>query len=207
MSSPSVEALSAGLTVVRPRMDAVGLAIHARPELQAYSHRLREAAQGAVPQAVADLARPRGRDRLPGRKSHHPSVLRRRRAEAAGLLRRPSVDAAHDMGEPAPAHDGTVLEVSALSGRPGICVSGDISVVTRLSWEQALAELTRRHTDVSYVELSGVGFVDVAGVSALAVTAMNLPSGRVVVEHPPPQVPRVLELFWPTLRGIEVAPR
>jgi amidohydrolase len=34
MSSPSLEALSAELTVLRPRMDAVSLAIHARPELK-----------------------------------------------------------------------------------------------------------------------------------------------------------------------------
>ncbi|MFH8798698.1 STAS domain-containing protein [Streptomyces sp. NPDC017936] len=111
------------------------------------------------------------------------------------------------MGEPSLLHGGAVLEVSPLSGRPGIRVSGEIGVVTRLSWEAALAELARRHTDVSYVELSRVGFVDVAGVSALAVTAMNLPGGRVVVEHPPPQLPRVLDMFWPTLRAIEVAPR
>ncbi|MFJ9737720.1 STAS domain-containing protein [Streptomyces sp. NPDC101166] len=111
------------------------------------------------------------------------------------------------MGEPALVQGGTVLEVSRLSGRPGICVSGEISVATRPSWEGALAELARRHTDVSYVELSGVGFVDVAGVSALARTAMSLPVGRVVVESPPPQVPRVLNLFWPSLGGIEVTPR
>ncbi len=117
------------------------------------------------------------------------------------------MEATHDMGVSAQAPGEAALEVSPLAGRAGICVSGDISVVTRSSWEAALAELARRHTDVSYVELSGVGFVDVAGVSALAVTAMNLPGGRFVVEHPPPQVPRVLELFWPALRGIEVAPR
>ncbi len=48
-------------------------------------------------------------------------------------------------------------------------------------------------------------FVDVAGVSALAVTVMNLQGGRVVLEGPPPQVPRILELFWPGLDRIEVA--
>ena len=50
-----------------------------------------------------------------------------------------------------------------------------------------------------------MAFVDVAGVTALAVTAMNLPEGTVVVENPPPQLPRVLELFWPGLDRIEVA--
>ncbi|WP_307037478.1 STAS domain-containing protein [Streptomyces canus] len=90
-------------------------------------------------------------------------------------------------------------------GRSGIRARGEISALTRSSWEQALAELARRHAGVSYVELSDVAFVDVAGVTALAVTAMNLRDGRVVVEHPPPQVPRVLELFWPDLDRIEVA--
>ncbi|OWA23008.1 hypothetical protein B9W64_01215 [Streptomyces sp. CS159] len=94
-----------------------------------------------------------------------------------------------------------------LAGRPGIRARGEIGVSTRLSWENALTELSRRHSEVSYVELSGVRFVDVAGVTALAVTAMNLPEGRMVVERPPPQLPRLLDLFWPSLRRIEVTPR
>ncbi|MFI1506035.1 STAS domain-containing protein [Streptomyces sp. NPDC020597] len=105
-------------------------------------------------------------------------------------------------------HGGTaVLEVIPLPGRPGIRARGEISPVTRSPWEEALAGLARRHAGVSYVELSEVGFVDVAGVAALAVTVLGLPDGRVVVEHPPPQVPRVLSLFWPDLHRIEVSPR
>ncbi|MFD5237132.1 STAS domain-containing protein [Streptomyces tendae] len=110
-------------------------------------------------------------------------------------------------GGPPRIRSGALLDVGPLPGRPGIRASGEINVSTRLSWENALTELSRRHTDVSYVELSGVRFVDVAGVTALAVTAMNLPVGRVVVERPPPQLPRVLDLFWPPLHRIEVAPR
>ncbi|MGV9909581.1 STAS domain-containing protein [Streptomyces tendae] len=110
-------------------------------------------------------------------------------------------------GGPPRIRSGALLDVGPLPGRPGIRASGEINVSTRRSWENALTELSRRHTDVSYVELSGVRFVDVAGVTALAVTAMNLPVGRVVVERPPPQLPRVLDLFWPTLHRIEVAPR
>ncbi|MGQ4365619.1 STAS domain-containing protein [Streptomyces sp. SAS_272] len=105
-------------------------------------------------------------------------------------------------------HGGTaLLEVVSLPGRPGIRARGEISSVSRSPWEEALAGLARRHADVSYVELSEVAFVDVAGVAALAVTALGLPGGRVVVEYPPPQVPRVLSLFWPGLHRIEVAPR
>ncbi|MEV6881610.1 STAS domain-containing protein [Streptomyces sp. NPDC051135] len=110
-------------------------------------------------------------------------------------------------GGPASVGSGAVLDVGPLPGRPGIRASGEIGVSTRRSWESALTELSRRHTDVSYVELSGVRFVDVAGVTALAVTAMNLPAGRFVVERPPPQLARVLNLFWPSLQRIEVEPR
>ncbi|MFD5451757.1 STAS domain-containing protein [Streptomyces sp. NPDC003470] len=117
------------------------------------------------------------------------------------------MEGTHDGDRPAESRDSAVLEVGPLSGRPGIRARGEIDVITRPSWERALAELSRRHADVSYLELSGVRFVDVAGVAALAVTAMNLPGGRVVVEQPPPQLPRVLELFWPSLTGIEVAAR
>lgn len=116
------------------------------------------------------------------------------------------MDAPHAVGGPAPAEPGrAALEVSPLPGRSGIRACGEISALTRPSWEQALSELARRHAGVSYVELSDVAFVDVAGVTALAVTAMALPDGRVVVENPPPQLPRVLEMFWPGLDRIEVA--
>ncbi|MFE9454720.1 STAS domain-containing protein [Streptomyces sp. NPDC006739] len=117
------------------------------------------------------------------------------------------MDAPHAVGGTGPVTPGrAALEVSPLpGGRCGIRARGEISALTRPSWEQALTELARRHAGVSYVELSEVVFVDVAGVSALAVTAMNLQGGRVVVEHPPPQLPRVLELFWPGLDRIEVA--
>ncbi|MDH6502527.1 STAS domain-containing protein [Streptomyces sp. SAI-149] len=116
------------------------------------------------------------------------------------------MDAPHAAGGPDLAAPGKVaLEVSPLPGRSGIRARGEISVLTRTSWEQALTQLARRHTGVSYVELSDVAFVDVAGVTALAVTAMNLLDGRVVVENPPPQLPRVLEMFWPGLDRIEVA--
>jgi anti-anti-sigma factor len=98
------------------------------------------------------------------------------------------------------------LEVTPLSGRTGIRARGEISAGTRPCWEEALEGFRRRHRDVSHVELSQVDFIDVAGVAALAVAAMEL-SGKVVVENPPPQLQRILELFWPGLDRIEVAPR
>ncbi|GAA2281599.1 hypothetical protein GCM10010145_62420 [Streptomyces ruber] len=118
------------------------------------------------------------------------------------------MDSRHVVGGAGPVVPGrAALEVSPLPSRCGIRARGEISEITRPSWERALTELSRHHEGVSCVELSEVAFVDVAGVTALAVTAMNLPGGKVVVKYPPPQLPRVLEMFWPGLERIEVTPR
>ncbi|MER7779954.1 STAS domain-containing protein [Streptomyces sp. NPDC096191] len=77
---------------------------------------------------------------------------------------------------------------------------------TRTVWQQALKQLVERRTDVLHVDMSLVRFVDVAGVTDLAVTAQRLPEGqRIVLHRPPAQLPRILEHFWPGLAVIEVA--
>ncbi|MGW0842309.1 STAS domain-containing protein [Streptomyces sp. NPDC002787] len=100
-----------------------------------------------------------------------------------------------------------MLEIRPLSGRPGIRVAGEINVISRSSWEQALEDLASAHRDVSFVELSGLMHIDVGGTAALAVTAQGLRNGRIVVDRPPPELERILDLFWPGLSMIEVAGR
>ena len=80
-------------------------------------------------------------------------------------------------------------------------------MITRSCWEQALEDLASAHTDVSFVELSGLMFIDVGGAAALAVTAQQLGTGRLVVDRPPPELERILDMFWPGLSRIEVAGR
>lgn len=100
---------------------------------------------------------------------------------------------------------GVVLQIDTLPDNAGLRVIGEISVSTRTVWQQALKQLVERRTDVLHVDLSRVRFVDVAGVTDLAVTAKCLPEGqRMVLHRPPAQVPRILELFWPGLAAIEV---
>ena len=66
----------------------------------------------------------------------------------------------------------------------------------------------RAHVRISG-QVQGVFFRDSTRQKAvelnLAGWVKNLPDGRVVVENPPPQLPRVLEMFWPGLDRIEVA--
>ncbi|WP_371573128.1 STAS domain-containing protein [Streptomyces sp. NBC_01314] len=107
----------------------------------------------------------------------------------------------------ASSRDGAVLEIRSLPGRPGIRAAGEINVFTRSFWEQGLEDLASVHTDVSFVELSDLRFIDVGGAAALAITAQQLVGGRIVVDRPPPELERILHLFWPGLATIEVAGR
>ncbi|MEU7719553.1 STAS domain-containing protein [Streptomyces tibetensis] len=117
------------------------------------------------------------------------------------------MDVAPGVGGPsaAPPREA-VLQIDPLPDSSGLGAIGEISMNTRTVWQQALQQLVERGTDVYHVDLSRVRFVDVAGVTDLAVTAQRLPEGqRIVLHRPPAQLPRILELFWPGLSVIEVA--
>ncbi|MFG3021570.1 STAS domain-containing protein [Streptomyces sp. NPDC048254] len=109
-------------------------------------------------------------------------------------------------GCPAVPPRGAVLQINPLPDSSGLGAIGEISMNTRSVWQQALNQLVERRTDVLHVDLSRVRFVDVAGVTDLAVTAQRLPEGqRIVLHGPPPQLPRILKHFWPDIAAIEVA--
>ncbi|MFE9763116.1 STAS domain-containing protein [Streptomyces sp. NPDC005808] len=115
-----------------------------------------------------------------------------------------------DEGDPASASPsecgGAVLRLYELAERPGIRLVGEISPSTRPVWRQALEQVSGQCEHVCFLELSAITFVDVAGASELARTARGLNERRrLVLERPPPELPRILELFWPELRMIEVA--
>nr|WP_229695030.1 hypothetical protein [Streptomyces lacrimifluminis] len=110
------------------------------------------------------------------------------------------------------APSGNALRLRPLPDRAGWRAVGEITSATRPAWEQTLERLTLRMTlgeeIVCHLEMSAVTFVDVAGASALAVAAQDLPAERrIVIERPPVTLPRLLEMFWPDLSVIEVVAR
>jgi anti-anti-sigma regulatory factor len=98
------------------------------------------------------------------------------------------------------------LRFRPLTGRTGLKVAGEICLPTHAVWESALERVVQQDESAYHLELSEVTFVDMAGVTALAVTAQSLDHGRrLVLDRPPTSLSRLLELFWPDLPGIEVA--
>lgn len=113
-----------------------------------------------------------------------------------------------DAPSASPAPPPGALNVLPLRDRPGWQAVGEVSLLTRPAWEQTLHHLARSDEETCHLELSAVTFVDVAGVSALAMTAQGLPRGRrIVLEEPPATLRRVLDLFWPDLLTVEVMGR
>ncbi|MFH9676458.1 STAS domain-containing protein [Streptomyces sp. NPDC017405] len=102
------------------------------------------------------------------------------------------------------------LDVYPLTERTGFRAAGEVSLPTRGVWERALERAVREGDDgegedVYYLELSAVTFVDVAGAGALADAARSLDGRRrLVLDRPPDALPRILDLLWPGLPGIEV---
>ncbi|MFF7973401.1 STAS domain-containing protein [Streptomyces sp. NPDC007905] len=97
------------------------------------------------------------------------------------------------------------LEVFPLTGRTGVRAAGEVSLPTRGIWERALEQAVREGEDVYYLELSALTFVDVAGADALADAARRFGERRLVLDRPPPALPRMLGLLWPGLPAVEVS--
>ncbi|MFF5024434.1 STAS domain-containing protein [Streptomyces collinus] len=97
------------------------------------------------------------------------------------------------------------LDVVPLTGRAGVRAAGEVSLPTHGVWEGVLERAVRDGGSVYYLELSALAFVDVAGAGALADAALRFGTRRLVLDRPPPALPRVLELLWPGLPAIEVA--
>lgn len=112
------------------------------------------------------------------------------------------------MSSASPAPHAGALRVLPLTDRPGWQAVGEVTLLTRPAWEQTLNHLALSDEEACHLELSAVTFVDVAGVSALAVTAQGLRQGRrIVLEEPPATLRRVLDMFWPDLPTVEVMTR
>jgi len=99
------------------------------------------------------------------------------------------------------------LRIDALGDGNRLSVAGTLDATTSARLENALRPLLATGTDV-HLDLSRLIFADVSGATVLATSAQRLPDGRrLVLERPPRQLRRIIDLFWPELPCIQVVTR
>lgn len=105
------------------------------------------------------------------------------------------VDSGGSRGLPGTLANQTLI-VEWLPGEQGLRVAGEVDLVTRDVWAGVLAALLDDATPAR-LDLSGLSFIDVQGVTALVDTARQMTATkRVTLYQPPLSLRRTLKLFW-----------
>jgi anti-anti-sigma factor len=89
-----------------------------------------------------------------------------------------------------------VATASPASGAVQLTVSGELDIASAPELEAALSQLVAGPHDVLVLDLTGLSFVDCAGMRPIRAARRTLEArgGRVVVRHPTPIVERALRL-------------
>jgi anti-anti-sigma regulatory factor len=96
------------------------------------------------------------------------------------------------------------LRIDCLGDGRRVSVAGTLDMTTSEAMASSLRPLLATGDDV-HIDLSRLIFADVSGATVLATSAQLLPAGRrLVLERPPRQLRRIIDLFWPELHCIEV---
>ena len=99
------------------------------------------------------------------------------------------------------------LSIDALGDGNRLSVAGTLDANSSAHLENALRPMIATGDDV-HLDLSRLIFADVSGATVLATSAQRLPGGRrLVLERPPRQLRRIIDLFWPELPCIQVVTR
>jgi anti-anti-sigma factor len=88
-----------------------------------------------------------------------------------------------------------LLSVERLPGHAGLRVFGEVDAATSGKWAEVLAALRIDGTP-GRLDLSGLSFIDVRGVTSLVETARRLPSGQLRLYRPPWCLRRILDAVW-----------
>jgi anti-anti-sigma regulatory factor len=96
------------------------------------------------------------------------------------------------------------LRIDCLGDGRRVSVAGTLDMTTSETMAIHLRPLLAAGDDV-HIDMSRLVFADVSGATVLATSAQLLPAGRrLVLERPPRQLRRIIDLFWPELHCIEV---
>ena len=95
-----------------------------------------------------------------------------------------------------PDQDGGLLTTSALAGRVGLRLAGDVDASNHDRLRGVLAALPADGTAV-HLELAGLDFIDLAGTRELMALTQSRPGLCLILHDAPESLRRILALLWP----------
>jgi anti-anti-sigma factor len=107
-----------------------------------------------------------------------------------------------------PLYADALLTVTPVYDPVGWQVAGDIDLGNAMAWQSALAAIADRAGEVR-LDLTGLAFIDVQGVRALARTAVGMADGhRLILDAAPPELLRLLRLSgWDRISNFVIGAR
>jgi anti-anti-sigma factor len=100
-----------------------------------------------------------------------------------------------------PDQDDGLLTISALAGRVGLRLAGDVDASSHDRLRRALAALPADGITAAHLELAGLDFMDVAGTRELIALMQSHPGLRLILHDPPESLRRILALLWPGINA------
>ena len=92
---------------------------------------------------------------------------------------------------------GSDLETFPLSGWTGLRIVGEVDISNHDQFRRALAPVFAAGIIAVHLDVSGLGFIDVAGTRELIALMKSHPHLRLIVHGPPASLRRIVEVLWP----------
>jgi len=96
-----------------------------------------------------------------------------------------------------PDQDGGLLTTSALAGRVGLRLAGDVDASNHDRLRGVLAALPADGSTAVHLELAGLDFIDLAGTREVMALTQSHPGLCLILHDPPESLRRILALLWP----------
>src|SRR5499427_10512375 len=89
------------------------------------------------------------------------------------------------------------LETFPLSGWTGLRIVGEVDISNHDQFRRALAPVFAAGIIAVHLDVSGLGFIDVAGTRELIALMKSHPHLRLILHNPPESLRRIVAEFWP----------
>lgn len=98
---------------------------------------------------------------------------------------------------PPSSGDHSPLAITALPGKAGLRLAGEVDITNHAQVRSALAALLANCPATIHLDTAGLNFIDVAGSREIITALRSRPGLRIILHSPPACLLRIITLLWP----------